>query len=114
MKKFDKIRLALKENKSKDEYLTLVNNELREHGLCDDYLDMKDLTEDIFLIFKDKCMVSVKEALPQEDKMVLCFCEEEPIVKYDIASCYNGMFIDYDEYPVEATHWMYLPSAPKG
>lgn len=52
--------------------------------------------------------------LPKEDIMVLCFCESEPIGKYQIASYdySHEVFFDYDEYPVEATHWMPLSKQP--
>lgn len=59
----------------------------------------------------NKQWISTKQALPPEDIMCLCYCEDEPIAKFVIASyCkkYN-VFCDYDEYPHNVTHWQKLP-----
>jgi hypothetical protein len=51
--------------------------------------------------------------IPIEDKMCLCFCPEELNV-FQVASWDDDLhlFIDNDDWPVNASHWFYL-TAPR-
>ena len=59
--------------------------------------------------------VSVKDRLPEDGDIVLCYMEfgEQRIAQWDESeNCWAGQLIDYHKEQV--THWMPLPTQPKG
>ena len=59
--------------------------------------------------------ISVKDRLPEEGDIVLCYMEfgEQRIAQWDESeNCWAGQLIDYHKEQV--THWMPLPQPPKG
>lgn len=59
--------------------------------------------------------ISVEDRLPKEGDIVLCYMEfgEQRMAWWDESeNCWAGQLIDYHKEQV--THWMPLPSAPKG
>jgi hypothetical protein len=56
----------------------------------------------------------VRLETPPDNKLVLCYCPDEPINKIVVAAWDqdHNCFVDNDDYSYGPTHWAYIPDLP--